>query len=343
LAWWARGRGIGLGHLLSTRSDAVWYLDIARHGYDAGHGQSNLAFFPLYPGMVRGVAQLGTVAHLGGWGVYPGLVIAWTACLAAAWGLFAVGDALYGRRAGVLLAVLWGVLPHAVVENLAYSEGLFTALSAWTLLALLRRNWLIAGVLCLLAGLARPTALALIPVIVIDAAVTVVRDRGGWRPLLGMVLAPLGSLGYLGWVAVRTGRSDGWQHLQRAGWGTSWDWGRDSVRMAGRILSSAQPLELYLVTAVVAVAILLLTLSLFERQPWQLLTFSALVLVMTLGSAGYYHSKARFLLPAFPLLLVVARSLAGTSAPKRAAILAFLAIGSAYFGGYLMLVWRWSP
>ena len=57
LAPWAARRGVGVLHLLATRSDAEWYLGIARHGYDAGQGQSNLAFFPLYPGLVAGVGR----------------------------------------------------------------------------------------------------------------------------------------------------------------------------------------------------------------------------------------------------------------------------------------------
>jgi len=31
------------------------------------------------------------------------------------------------------------------------------------------------------------------------------------------------------------------------------------------------------------------------------------------------------------------------SRPKRYAVLTFLTLGSAYFGGYLLLVWPWSP
>ena len=67
--------------------------------------------------------------------------VAVVASLAAAWGLYAVGDHLHDRRTGVLLAVVWGLLPHAIVESMAYTEAIFTALVAWSLLAMLRERW----------------------------------------------------------------------------------------------------------------------------------------------------------------------------------------------------------
>jgi len=342
LAWWAHDRGVPVVRLLATRSDAAWYLGIARHGYDGGQGQSNLAFFPLYPALTAAVARVT------GWGLHPQLVVAWTAGLLAAWGLFAVGAAVGGRRTGVALAVLWGVEPHAVVESMAYTEGLFTALAAWCLLALLRRHWLAAGLLCLLAGTARPTALALVPVVMLDAALALRRPGSAgsarWRPAACLLLAPLGVAGYLAWVAVRTGRLDGWQHVQRDGWHSTWDWGADAARQAGRILTSAsQPLPYVVVTAVVAVAVLLALLGLADRQPWQLSGFAVLALALTIGGSGYYHAKARFLLVAFPLLLPVARPLARTAPVKAVATLALLTATSAYVGGYLLLIWPWSP
>ena len=340
LAPWAGRRHIGLLHLLATRSDATWYLGIARHGYDAGQGQSNLAFFPLYPGLVA------VVGRAVGWGAYPGLVVAWTAALVAAAGLFAVGDLVSGPRVGVVLAVLWGAVPHAVVETMGYSESLFTALAAWSLYGLLRRRWLTAGLLCAAAGLTRPSAAALVPVLVVDAVVVLVRERPGWRawrPVTAALLAPLGTAGYLGWVAWRTGRLDGWTHLQRAGWGSSWDGGADAVQQAGHVLSGEQPLELFMVTGVVVTAVLLGVLCVVDRQAWQLTAYALASLAVTVGSAGYYYAKARFLLTAFPLLLPVAVSLARGGRARRWLVLVALVAGSAWFGGYLLLVWRWSP
>lgn len=158
-----------------------------------------------------------------------------------------------------------------------------------------------------------------------------------------MVLAPAGWVGYLAWVGVQTGRPDGWFHIQDAGWGTSFDFGVDTLRRGRLVLTEASALELYTVTLVAVLAVTLFVLSLIDRQPWQLLLYSGLLLVTTLGAAGYYHSKARFLLPAFPLLIPVAVAFAKAVRARAIAILTLLALMSAYFGGYLLIVWRSSP
>ncbi|MCF0092307.1 hypothetical protein [Micromonospora sp. MH99] len=324
---------------LLTRADGNWYLAISQHGYDGYQQlQSNMAFFPLYPGLTAALEPLTPLDFR-----KTALALAWIAALAAAWGLFAVGNLLHGRRVGIMLAVLWGLLPHSIVQTMSYSEGLFTALAAWTLYALLRERWLTAGALCLFAGLTRPTASALIAVVGLAALIAAFRRRDGWRPWVAMVLAPAGWVGYLAWVGVQTGRPDGWFHIQDAGWGTTFDFGVDTLRRGRTVLTEASALEFYTVTLVAVLAITLFVLSLIDRQPWQLLLYSGLLLVTTLGAAGYYHSKARFLLPAFPLLIPVAVAFAKAARARAVAILTLLALMSAYFGGYLLIVWRSSP
>jgi hypothetical protein len=88
---------------------------------------------------------------------------------------------------------------------------------------------------------------------------------------------------------------------------------------------------------------MLFALSAADRQPWPLLLFSALLLATALGGSGFYHAKARFLVAAFPLLLPAARGLANARRSTALIVLTTLTAFSAYFGGYLMLVWYRSP
>ncbi|WP_422770258.1 hypothetical protein ACN28C_26635 [Plantactinospora sp. WMMC1484] len=325
---------------LLAKADGGWYLRIAQHGYDMGERlQSDMAFFPLYPGLIAALDPLTPLSPRG-----TALVIGWLASLAAAWGIFAIGDHLFDRRTGVLLALVWGALPHAIVQSMAYTEGLFTAFTAWTLLALLRRQWLTAGVLCLLAGLTRPTATALIAVVGLAALIAAVRRRDGWRPIAAMLLAPAGWAGYLAWVGWVTGRLDGWFHIQREGWNMAFDAGASTLERGSSLLfANASALDYYVVTLVIVLAVMLLVLCLLDRQPWQLVLFSALLLANTVAAAGYYHAKARFLLPAFPLLLPVAVALARTGRAKAGTIVATLVLISVYLGGYLLVIWTHSP
>ncbi|WP_233219581.1 hypothetical protein [Micromonospora sp. RP3T] len=322
-----------------TRADGNWYLAIARHGYDGYEKtQSNMAFFPLYPGLTGALDRISPLSPR-----ESALLVAWLAGLAAAWALFAIGAYLHDRRTGVLLAALWAAMPHAVVESMGYSESLFTALAAWTLYALLRRHWVTAGVVCLFAGLTRPTASSLIPVVGLAALLAALRRRDGWRPYAALLLAPAGWLAYLAWVGARTGRPDGWFHIQSAGWGTSFDFGVYTVDRGQQALVQVAALPLLVVTVVALVSLMFFVLSVLDRQPWQLLLYSGLLLVTTLGAAGYYHSKARFLLPAFPLLLPAAVGLARAGRARAVTVLVTLVVFSAYFGGYLLLIWTKSP
>ncbi|MET8909718.1 hypothetical protein [Micromonospora sp. NPDC004551] len=335
---WARNLGVSPGQRL-TRSDATYYLSIAQHGYDGyAKTQSDMAFFPLYPGLVGVLERIVPLSPRD-----VALIVAWLGGLAAAWGLFAIGAYLHDRRTGVLLAALWAALPHAIVESMAYSETLFTALTAWSLYALLRRQWLAAGVLCLFAGLTRTTASSLIPVVGLAALIAVVRRRDGWRPWAAMLLAPAGWLAYLAWVGVQTGRPDGWFHIQSAGWGSSFDFGVYTFQRGREVLAQPAAPQMLVVSVVALLAVMFFVLSVLDRQPWQLLLYSGLLLVTTLGSAGYYHSKARFLLPAFALLLPAAVGLARAGRARAVTVLVAVTAFSTYFGGYLLLIWTRSP
>ncbi|MDI1460428.1 hypothetical protein QEZ54_05560 [Catellatospora sp. KI3] len=355
LAAYVAARAVGVGaflavarmagrdgwQILGHRTDAGFYLRIAVEGYAGAEplDKNDMAFFPLFPMLVRGAhavvpLPVDTVAVL----------VSWLAALAAAWGVFAIGAHLHDRRTGVLLALLWGLLPHAIVESMAYTEAIFTAFVAWALYALLRERWVAAGVLTLLAGLTRPTALALIPVVGLAALLAVVRGRGrAWRPWAALVLAPLGWLGYVLWVAQRTGRLDGYFHLQDAGWGSRFDGGRYTATTMAKLLTENSSLNTYLVSLVLVVAVALFALTILDRQPWQLLLFSGLILLITLTGAGYFNAKARFLLPAFALLLPVATALARTRPARMAVVVATLAAVSTYCGVYLLLIWKYSP
>lgn len=332
---------------LLTRFDATWYIRIAEHGYDRAISvradgelaSTNLAFFPLYPGLI---ALLDPV--LPGGPRVAALAISWVAGLAAAWGIFAIGARLRDRRTGVTLAALWAVAPHAVVQSMAYTETLFTALAAWSLYAVLHRRWLTSGVLCLIAGLVRPTAAALVLAVGLAALVAVVRRRDGWRPWAAGLLAPCGLLGFVGWVGLRLGRLDGYLHVQGAAWGMTFDGGAGTTRTVRAVLTEPQStLNPYVVTAVLVVTLALFVLAALDRVPWPLLVFAGAVMVLVFGTADYYHSRPRLLMPAFVLLLPPAAALAVALPRTVVVVFALLAGFSAWYGSYLCLIWPYSP
>ena len=80
------------------------------------------------------------------------------------------------------------------------------------------------------------------------------------------------------------------------------------------------------------------------RAPLAVLVFIWISLAASLWSGPvYFHSKARFLLPVFPLLLPLAVPLARQPLRALATLLGTGALVSAWYGGYLLTVWTRSP
>ncbi|MER8033473.1 hypothetical protein [Streptomyces hydrogenans] len=321
-------------HRLSGRWDSVWYVRIAEHGYGYqvtlpnGDVHSDLAFFPLLPALERGLSAVLPLDAAG-----AGLLVSWTASLAAAWGIYRCGEHVVSARAGIVLAVLWGAYPTAFVQSMAYTETLFTALAAWSLYAVLRERWILAGLLCAVAGLTRPTAAALIAALGVTALVALVRDRRlPWRTVAGVLLAPLGWLGYVVYVGVRESSATAYFDVQAA-WGNSIDGG---VALARFIASLPWPAALGLCAALALLA-WLVVLCVRQRQPLPLLVYTVGVVVVSLVGAAYFGSRPRLMMPAFGLLLPPAAALARVRTGPAAAVLAGLALASAAYGAFTLL------
>ncbi|MFD5481699.1 mannosyltransferase family protein [Streptomyces hawaiiensis] len=376
---WSAARDKSAYTLLTARWDALWYVRVAELGYGYevrlanGDVHSNLAFFPLLPWLERLVAAVSPLSYADG-----GFLVSLLASLAAAWGIFAVADQVYGRRAGVYAVLLWAVLPVGIVQSMAYSESLFTALAAWSLYAVLTGRWVTAGTLALLTGLTRPVGLAVVAAVWVAAVASFVRDRrtadilghgraadlegdgrtadfaddgraaGQHTPrdpaaapgthtrrVLGMLLAPLGTVGYVLWVGHHTGKGPlGYLDVQ-AGWRNGFDGGYAFARFIAEKFTSF-PAALAGVGLILGVAsvIWLYVTGVRQRQPLPLLVYTGVVTALALCASSYFGSKPRLLLPAFPLLLPFARSLVGLRMRRSAVVLGSVAVASAVYGAY---------
>lgn len=344
----ARAEGRNPLYLLGRRWDSDWYLGIAAHGYGridhSWYGTANdLAFFPLYPGLVRGVAHLTPL----GWGA-SGLLVSWAAAAVAACGLYAVGARMHGRAAGVALALLWGLLPHSVVLSLAYTESLLVAGAAWSLYAVLTGRWVWAGALASLAGLSRPNGLAVAAAVLAAAACEVLRRRGrgvSHRLWTGAALAPLGWGGYVLWVGLRTGDPLGGYFAVQRGWGSTFDFGRGAFRFAREQVLHGGRFVFAMTLVILAAAVVLFALLVVERAPVALVVYSGTLLVIALGGAGFFECKPRFLLPAFPLLLPLAAALARTARarPRHATVVVGALAGLSFAYGAFLVVLNGTP
>ncbi|MEU9522369.1 mannosyltransferase family protein [Streptomyces sp. NPDC048224] len=344
LVLWSAARDKSAYTLLTARWDSLWYTRVAEQGYGyevrlpGGDVHSDLAFFPLLPWLERLGAAVTPLSYAD-----VGFVVSLVASLAAAWGIFAVADHVYGPRAGGCAVLLWAVLPVGVVQSMAYSESLFTALAAWSLYAVLTGRWVTAGTLAALAGLTRPVGLAVAAAVWAAAITTWVRARSGGegdgspgaRCVLGTVLAPLGAAGYVLWVGHRTGKGPlGYLDVQ-AGWRNGFDGGVAFARfVAGRFTSFPGALAGVALTVGVALLVWLYLVGVRRRQPLPLLVYTGLVTVLALCASSYFGSKPRLLLPAFPLLFPLAVGLARLRTARSALLVCGVAAASAAYGAF---------
>jgi hypothetical protein len=339
LALWSAARDKSAYTLLTARWDSLWYTRVAEGGYGhevrlpSGDLHSDLAFFPLLPWLERLGAAVTPLSYAD-----AGFAVSLLASLAAAWGIFAVGELAAGRRAGVCLVLLWAVLPVGIVQSMAYSESLFTALAAWSLYAVLTGRWVTAGSLALLAGLTRPVGLAVAAAVWAGGIAALARGPvpgGGARPVLGMALAPLGAAGYVLWVGHRTGDGPlGYLDVQ-AGWRNGFDGGLAFARfVAEKFTSFPAALAGLGLTVGVALVIWLYVVGVRRRLPLPLLVYGGIVTALALCASGYFGSKPRLLLPAFPLLLPLAAALARPRTGRSALVVTGVAAVSAVYGAF---------
>ena len=224
---------------LPWRFDAGWYGGIAMNGYQWEgriEGQSNIAFFPAMPILMRAVGvPLGSrdrerpreirLARI----LWGGVLVSLTAFLFALWYLVRLGSQLLGSERAALAAWLLACYPFSFVYNAPYTESLFLLASVAMVHHFLRSDWKVAGAWGLLAGLSRPNGFLLalpLGLIVVQRMWTARRGGDGWwlrrgiAPLAVAGMPVVGMLIFTGYLWALTGVWFAWRH-SHAAWGRS--------------------------------------------------------------------------------------------------------------------------
>ena len=343
-----RAMHYSLAHVIEAW-DANRYLIIAAHGYTfiPGnlHHDSLFAWFPGYAGVIDAIEWIPGVGP-----VRAAFAITIASGLVASWGLARLVVLLTGdSRVALITAALWALGPGTIVLAMLYPEALFCALAAWSLVALVERRWLTAGLLAALSGTVRSTAMALVLAVAVAALPTLVgawRERAPfaawWRPAAALLVAPFGLVGYWGYAAWAWHRLDAWFFMERH-MSNGFDWGRSTLSIIRTAAMTGTTAPVGLTLAVLAAAVILAGCVLAERIPWSLRAYTLAIVVTAICTGpDYLGSKPRYLLPALLLGLPLARPLARARPWVSVPLLAVLAAASAWFGLYLMSV-NWAP
>jgi hypothetical protein len=142
--------------------DFGYYREIAESGYNSGDG--SLAFYPLFPWLLRLVAYV-CKSYL-----FAGLIVSGIASIIAA--------VLFRRlvqldyTASVALRSVWFLLifPTAYFLHVGYSESLFLAMALGSILAARLERWWLAGVLGVFCWMTRGVGAVLVPTLAVEAA-----------------------------------------------------------------------------------------------------------------------------------------------------------------------------
>jgi hypothetical protein len=134
----------------------------------------------------------------------------------------------------------------------------------------------------------------------------------------------------------------GFFEVQRR-WGSRFDLGHGTLRFVRRLLLHGGQVAYPMALVIDAAGVLLYALLLADRAPLPLLVYCGVLLLVALGGSGFLATKPRFLLPAFPLLLPLARALVRTARARpghAAAVTCALAGLSFCYGAYLVVLAR---
>lgn len=337
--------------------DAGWYKVIAEQGYpqelpvgaDGRVQQSALAFFPLFPFLVRPVLALGVPWHVAA--PTMALVLSGLAMLVvhrvvahAAAGPAAADLPGPVREAMPLTTVaLLSAAPAAPVLQVGYTEALALLLLACVLWALQRERYGLAAPAVVALGLTRAVALPLVVVVAAHAAAGWRADRlAGRRAAVGGLGLLAGAAGLL-WPAIvgwRTGVPDAFTLTQGA-----WR-GRGEVVPLLPWLDVARwlfgPLG-WLVLGLLAAGLTWLVLARgLRRLGWELWGWTAGYLGYLVVAVEPGTSLVRFALLALGLAGVLAQRVLLSRRPATA-LGALLLAGLVGQIAWVALVWRLVP
>ena len=330
------------------RFDSGWYLSLAANGYQnaASIGpnlQSNWAFFPLYPVLIR----IGAYPFGGSYETMRtmGLVIATFFTFVAAVYLYKLTAMELGESTASRAVLFLGLYPMSIYLWAVDPEAVFLALLLASFYYARRRGWLIAGVLGGLAALTRPEGLLLFPILGweywqavseqwaptapegrsvagfssewlrsrIVGPLRSLRDKGTWAGVVCLLAIPAAFGGFLFYSKLAVGDFFAQAHAESFGWGRSLS---NPVKVVVGAILHADPPSPYdwnfyllnlLALVVFAALFALLLRMILKQQILPSVYWVAAILLMVLPiSSGSVQSLARIYLGVFPAFIALA-------------------------------------
>lgn len=312
-----RGDALARGWI---RWDASWYAGIARDGYFYRiDEQSSVAFFPLYPMLMRALGAFSLDTYV------AGMLITLAAGLATVL-MFSRWCREHLSAAEAWTALLCLVLyPYAFyLFGVVYADTLFVALALAAFVALERRRPVLAGCFGLLAALTRPVGIALLlglVVLVLEQRGVIGRDADRSSPLrtrfgrlrpadAGVLLTGVGLLGYMVYLWRSFGNPMAFASTQSApGWNldpgpATWFKVRVWELMTGAVTEPPGYLQGALLQGAIGFACLATVPTIIRRFGWGYGVYVTVAIAFSLLQLKDFHGLGRHAPAAFPAFAV---------------------------------------
>lgn len=290
--------------------DGGWYVYAAQHGWPhhvqpgtGNEAQDTLAFFPGLPTVIRVVHFLVPIS----W-ERAGEAGAFLTQVAMVAGFWLLTREIWGRTVADRAVVAMCFFPGAFILAIMYSEPLLIACGAFCMLALRRERWILAGLFAAAGTATRVVGVALVACCAWESYRAIRRERR-WTSLVAVALAPTGIVAWFLYLWASTGARLAWLDTERNGWA------QHSTLMAiPRLITSvlhkhpADPNDVLALASTVLGLVLLVAL-IVSRAPSVLTVYSVVVLAISATSVNPSGIRFRFVMTAFPLVMVIGRYL----------------------------------
>lgn len=310
--------------------DAAWYLSIAQDGYSAStawegpiEGQSNLAFFPLYPLLVRlfGALMPSPLA---------GVLLSSACLLGASLFLHRLAAPRLGERGADFAVLSLNAFPGSFVYSSVMTEGLFLLLTTACVYFATRRAYAGAAVMGGLASITRVTGILAGVAVGIDwvkSRLLFAEEEIDWRQLLAVCAIPLPLVGFMGYLLWKFGDAYAFQSIQPF-WGRSY--GNPFSILVFPFTHPAGPVDVFV--SAYTIVVVLAVLAGARALTWGELFFFLASILLPLSSGT--QSLPRYLVAQFPLHLAMGGLMA-----RRPFLGQYLPVAMALFNGFMMTLW----
>lgn len=294
-----------------ARWDGRHYLAIARDGYSfsgaLGETMSNIAFFPLYPYLVKALTwlTLGWTGQKTPDSLYLliGILLSNLFFLAGAYLLYrlATEHLRMNENAARRALVLLFLFPTSFIFSSFYTESLFFFLSLAAFWAAFQRRWMWVGILAGLLALTRPTGVLAAGALFIfylqqrEWKLTRLGLEAAWFSLPALLLAAHLTNMY------RLAGNFLAPFVAHGAWGRN----RYSILEGLRLQLEAPYLDVFKLDAFFAVLFLAASLYILWKWPHKALGVYPLGMVLVPLATGMLISFQRFMLVVFPVFLLL--------------------------------------